>query len=251
MKIIGSIEARMGSSRLPGKTMQPVFDDMPLLEAVFHRFRQCRQIDGLLVATSVAPGDDVIAIWCTDNDVVCHRGSEDDVLARVVGAARAAGADAIVQMGADSAYLDALLIDQLIGLYKDDAYDLVCNTLELTYPLGIYGHIVRVSSLEDINRRDDLSPADREDVTRYIWEHKEQFRLLNIKAPPELHYPELRFTVDYPEDMVLAQNIYTHFGGLRFTTADLIALYRRDPSLFADTLKLKQEAAPHLSLMQR
>ena len=247
MKIIGSIEARMGSSRLPGKTLQPVFNGMSLLETVVTRFRQSRKIDGVVVATSVAPGDDLIAAWCVDNNVLCHRGSENNVLDRVVGAAQAAGADAIVQMGADSAYLDSMLIDQLIDIYKYDTYDLVCNTLELTYPLGIYGHIVRVASLYDINDRNDLSDADREDVTRYIWEHPDQFRLLNIKAPSELRYPQLRFTVDYPEDMALAQAIYTKFNGPNFTTADLIDLYHSNPDLFADTLKLKQESAPHLS----
>src|SRR3989337_1129264 len=106
MKIIGTIEARMGSSRLPGKTLTEIYQGNVLLGMVVKRFRQCKEIDDIWVATTDTHQDDVIANWCEMNSVCCYRGSENDVLDRVVKTALSAKADAIVQMGADSAYLD-------------------------------------------------------------------------------------------------------------------------------------------------
>src|SRR2546426_167338 len=137
MKIVGTIEARMGSSRLPGKTLQDICAGEPLLGLVVKRFSLCKEVDSVCVATTENSKDDSIIRWCDKNEVPYYRGSEEDVLDRVVNAAVSLGADAIVQMGADSAYLDFALIDDLVRIYKQDNYDFVCNTLKLTWPLGI------------------------------------------------------------------------------------------------------------------
>jgi spore coat polysaccharide biosynthesis protein SpsF len=246
IRIIGTIEARMGSSRLPGKTMAPVYNDMPLLECVVRRFRACRTLDDVVIATSVEKGDDVIADWCHAHGVSVFRGSEDNVLERVAGAARHFKADAIVQMGADSAYLDYELIDQLVDYYQAGQYDYVCNDLKLTYPLGIYGHVVRVAKLLELTRQQDLTDKDRSDVVRYFWEHPQNYSISNIEAPPELHDPELRLTIDYPEDMEQAQSVYAYCGGHLFTTSQVIALKRQKPELFEKTRDLVQQSAPFL-----
>lgn len=246
MKIIGSIEARMGSTRLPGKTMMPVYKDMPLLECVVRRFQLCRNIDDVVVATTVGAKDTPIAAWCAANGVKCFRGSEEDVLSRVAGAARENKADAIAQMGADSAYLDFNLVDKLVDIYKAGQYDYVCNDLKLTYPLGIYSHIVRVSTLAELDKRTDLSAKDRVDVVRNIFEHPEKYRLHNIEAQPPYDQPQLRLTIDYPQDMEQAREIYSIFGGHEFTTEDLLALHRDRPEVFARTRDLVQESGGHL-----
>ena len=246
-KIVGTIEARMGSSRLPGKTLSPVYDGISLLECVVRRFQRCRKLDGVVVATTIERGDDAIAAWCNANGIAVFRGSEDNVLDRVVGAALQQGATAIVQMGADSAYLDYELIDQLVDHYQNAHFDYVCNDLKLTYPLGIYGHVVKVDKLVAMNGRNDLTESDRSDVVRYIWEHSEDYAISNIEAPEALRYPELRLTVDYPEDMEQARNVYSHFGGALFTTQQIIALYRQQPGLFEKTRSLAQHSAPFLS----
>jgi spore coat polysaccharide biosynthesis protein SpsF len=246
-RIIGTIEARMGSSRLPGKTMSLIYNDMHLLECVVRRFRACRTLDDVIVATTVERGDDSIAEWCKENGVPVFRGSEEDILARVVGTAQQYGADAIVQMGADSAYLDYQLIDQLVGYYRSGHFDYVCNDLKLTYPLGIYGHVVRVEKLTELSQQQDLSDKDRSDVVRYIWEHPETYAISNIEAPAELCYPELRLTIDYPEDMEQARNVYAHFGSHLFTTAQVIELNHQKPELFEKTRNLLQQSAPFLT----
>lgn len=247
MKVIGTIEARMGSSRLPGKTMQEVYNGMPLLECVVRRFRQCEMLSDVVVATTVEPGDDAIAEWCERHDVSIFRGSEDDVLDRVTGAALAYGAEVIVQMGADSAYLDYELVDQMVDLYQKGSFDYVCNDLKLTYPLGVYAHVVKVEKLVALNRRKDISEKDRSDVVRYIWEHPEDYSIFNLEADKDLYYPELRLTIDYPQDMEQARNVYAHFQGAVFTTQQIISLYKQYPEIFEKTKSLAQHSAPFLA----
>jgi spore coat polysaccharide biosynthesis protein SpsF len=245
-RIIGTIEARMGSSRLPGKTMAALFDGMPLLECVVRRFRACKCLDEVVVATTVEIGDDRIADWCTRNGVAMFRGSENDVFDRVTSAAQHYRADAIVQMGADSAYLDFDLIDRLVDIYESEEVDYVCNDLTLTYPLGIYGHVVRVDTLAGVRMRPDLTAQDRSDVVRYIFERPGTYRIRAIKAPAELVCPQLRLTIDYPEDLEQARAVYRRMGGPIFTTQQILALYRDEPEVFAKTRNLVQQSAPFL-----
>jgi spore coat polysaccharide biosynthesis protein SpsF len=245
MKIIGTIEARMGSTRLPGKTLMEVYDGKCLLELVVRRFQMATRLDDIFIATSVKKADDPIVDWCEQNSIKYYRGSEDDVLGRVVNTALTAKADAIVQMGADSAYLDYKIIVELIDIYCSGEYDYVCNDTPLSYPLGIYGHIVSVQALVDLNARTDLTAKDREDVVRLIFEHPEKYRIKNITAPEQYAFPQLRFTIDYPEDMVQAQEIYRRFDRIDFTLDDLLGLYRQEPTLFEETMKLAQKWLAH------
>jgi len=246
MRVVGMIEARMGSSRLPGKTLTEIYRGMPLLECVIRRFRMAERVDDIVVATTQEAGDDPIADWCTFNRISLFRGSENDVLDRVVGAANQFGADAIVQMGADSAYLDCELVDQLVKCYIQGGHDYVCNDLKLTYPLGIYAHVVNVSKLTELNRSASLSSEDREDVVRYIWEHPKKYDIYNIEASSRFAYPQLRLTVDYSEDLELAIKLYQYFDGYSFTTLDIINLYKDQPEIFADVKNLVQQSAPFI-----
>lgn len=246
MRVIGTIEARMASTRTPGKTLMEIFNGVSLLGLVYKRFKLCKNLEDVYVATTVESQDDPIVKWCDLNNIKYFRGSEDDVLDRVTKTAVYGRGDAIVQMGADSAYLDFQLIDNLINIYKQGNYDYVCNDLQLTYPLGIYGHVVSVPRLIEINNKPGLSVHDREDVVRYIWEHPDIYRIHNITAPAEFAFPELRFTVDYPEDMQLAREISSHFNGFDFTTQDLIELYKKRPEMFEKTKRLVQKSAPFI-----
>lgn len=245
-RIIGTIEARMGSSRLPGKTMAKIYENDCLLGCVVRRFRSCCRLSDVVVASSIEEIDDPIAEWCEKNYVPLFRGSENDVLDRVVHAAQWFEADAIVQMGADSAYLDFHLVDQLIDYYLQGEFDYVCNDLRLTYPLGIYAHVVRVEKLVELNQRKDLSSKDRSDVVRYIFEHPNTYAILNIEAPLELRHPTLRLTIDYSEDLAQAKDVYNYFRGHLFTTAQVVELYENKPELFEKTKNLIQQSAPFL-----
>ncbi|MBU2699175.1 spore coat polysaccharide biosynthesis protein SpsF [Sporomusaceae bacterium BoRhaA] len=243
MKVVGTIEARMGSSRLPGKTMMTIYKQVTLLECVVTRFELCKNVDEIIVVTSTSEQDDVIESWCRQHNVNCFRGSEEDVLDRVASALIENSADVVVQMGADSAYLDYELLDKLVDVYYSGAYDYVCNDIKLTYPLGIYGHVVNAAKLISLNERGNLSREDREDVVRYIWEHPAEYSILNIEADDRLRYPGLRFTVDYLEDLEQAREVYDCLDKIDFTTDELIELYKCNPMLFAKTKNLVQRSA--------
>ena len=245
MRIIGTIEARMGSTRLPGKTLIEVYDGKCLLELVVRRFLLAKKLDGLWIATTDQKADDPIVEWCEQNSIKYYRGSEDDVLGRVVNTALTAKADAIVQMGADSAYLDYNIVDELVDIYCGGEYDYVCNDTPLSYPVGIYGHIVRVQSLVDLNCGADLTAKEREDVVRLIFEHPEKYRIKNISAPEQYAYPQLRLTIDYPEDMEQVREIYRRLDRIDFTLDDLLGLYRQEPTLFEESMKLAESWLAH------
>lgn len=247
MRIIGTIEARMGSSRLPGKTLMPVFKDKTLLELVVERFMRCRNVDEIWVATTTEPADDAINQWCADRNINCFRGSEEDVLDRVAQTAIQADAEGIVQMGADSAYLDFRLVDELVLHFRSGRHDYVCNDMVLTYPLGIYGHVVKTTCLQAINAKSELEPADRENVVRYIWERQSEYSILNVTAPSELSFPGMRLTIDYPDDLTLARQVYGHFNHTAFSTKEIVALCQSKPEMFQATMGLVQEQAPFFS----
>ncbi len=245
MIIVGTIEARMGSSRLPGKTLKTVYNNITLLECVVSRFKMARSVNDVMVVTTTEKKDDPIVELCIAKNINYSRGSEEDVLDRVASALVAVHADVVVQMGADSPYLDYQLVDQLVGIYLQGNYDYVCNDMELTYPLGIYAHIVSAKKLIELNKRTDISKHDREDVVRYIFEHPEMYRIFNLKATEEFFQPTLRLTVDYPEDFRLAQTLYSHFKG-SFTTSDIIKLHSKEPGIFKEMKDLIQHSAPFL-----
>lgn len=222
-----------------------VYDGKCLLELVVRRFQLARKLDGVWVATTDKKADDPVAEWCERNSINYYRGSEDDVLDRVVNTALTAKADAIVQMGADSAYLDYKIIDELVEIYCGGEYDYVCNDMPLSYPLGIYGHVVRVQALADLNARTDITAKDREDVVRLIFERPEKYRIKNIEASARHTFPQLRFTIDYPEDMKQVCEIYRRFNKIDFALDDLLELYRQEPMLFEETMKLMQKWSAH------
>jgi spore coat polysaccharide biosynthesis protein SpsF len=240
----------MGSSRLPGKTLMPVFGDKTLLELVVERFMRCRKVDEIWVATTTEQADDVITQWCDDRNINCFRGSEEDVLDRVAQTAIQADAEGIVQMGADSVYLDYRLLDELVLYFRSGRYDYVCNDMVLTYPLGIYGHVVKTECLQTINAKSELEPADRENVVRYIWERPLEYSILNVTAPNEISFPGMRLTIDYHDDLTLARQVYRHFNHTAFYTKEIVDLCHSRPEIFQATMGLVQEQAPFLSKVE-
>ncbi|MEB3238274.1 MAG: glycosyltransferase family protein [Candidatus Sericytochromatia bacterium] len=247
MKIVATVEVRMGSSRLPGKAMMDVVG-RPLLARVIERIRLCPSIGHIVVATTVHPDDDVIESFCLQSGVAVHRGSEEDVLQRVVDAAEGAGADLVVQFGGDSPFIDWQLVEELLRAYRSDpSVDLLTNCLTLTYPLGVYTFVVPMANLRLI-ALEAKRPDEREDVTRAIWEHPERWRLRNLEAPDALRRPHVRLTVDYPEDLALTRELYARLLPTRpaFTTRDVLAVLDAEPTLARINAHCVQRSAPHI-----
>ncbi|NLP83944.1 NTP transferase domain-containing protein [Microbacterium sp. CFH 90308] len=198
-RVVAIIQARMGSTRLPGKVLREL-GGRPVLEWVAEAAGAAAEIDDVVVATSNLAADDILAEWCRRRGVDVVRGSESDVLSRFVLAATETRADAIVRLTADCPLLDPVLIDQVIGIWRrepDLAY--VATTLERTLPRGLDVELISRAALEHADR---IAIAhDRVHVTSSLYAaHSEAARAGVIVAPSSAH---LRVTLDVEQDAAL------------------------------------------------
>ncbi len=241
MKIIATIEARMDSSRLPGKILKDILG-RPMLELLVERVRRSQFIQDVVVATTVAPNDETTVKACEKMRVKCFRGSSEDVLDRVLKAAQAHQADLLVELTGDCPLIDPVIIDSVIQHFLENNYDYVSNVLERTFPRGMDTQIFPVRVLEEVDRLTQ-APADRENVSLYIYEHPERYRLGNVAALGELHRPDLRLTVDMPEDYALIKAIYENLypKNPRFLLGDVIRLLEENPGLKAMNAHVRQK----------
>jgi len=231
-RIIASIEARMGSSRLPGKVLADV-GGVPALTRVVRRLRRCKTLDGIVLATSTAPADDALVQWGRAEDVPTFRGSEDDVLQRVVGAQRAQGADLVVEVTGDCTMLDPEVIDLGVQSFRENDCDVVTNARKASYPMGADVQVFRLSDLAHVEATIS-DPAVREHVSLYFYEHPDLYRIIHLLAPPRWARPELRLQLDYPEDLRFIREVYARLEptfGDGFGIEEILALLRREPAL--------------------
>jgi len=231
LKIISTIEARMGATRLPGKVLLPVLG-RPALELLIERLKRARRVDEIIVATTVNKNDEPIVKLCERLGVPFYRGSEGDVLSRVLEAAKSIGGDIIVEITGDCPLIDPEIVDQCIDLFFSGEYDYVSNILKRTYPRGL---VVQVFPTAILEKAASLTkdPMDHEHVSLYIYNHPEIFRLKNVYAPSELHWPELALTLDTPEDYKLIKEVFErlYVKNPNFLTKDVIELFLRNPEL--------------------
>ena len=230
MRIVATIEARMHSTRLPGKVLLPILG-RPMLELMIERLRRVSQLDAIVIATTSDPSSDPIEALAQRVGVGCFRGSEADVLERVLFAARSAQADVIVELTADCPLIDPELTTEAISAFLAAEVDYASNCLQEPYPRGLDVQVFSTAVLEEVARL-TIDPADREHVSLYIYEHPERYRLLGVSAgPPEA--AELRLTVDTIEDFELVTQIYQSLYPLNpdFGLREIIELFRRQPEL--------------------
>ena len=228
-RIVASIEARMGSSRLPGKIMMDIAG-RPSLSRQLERLRHCQLVDSIVLATTTAVSDEPLVRWAESEGVACFRGSEEDVLARVVGAHRMMESDLIIEVTGDCPLLEPSLIDQGVALYQANKCDVVSNTWVPSYPQGADVQVFSREILEEVERSID-DPAVREHVSLHFYENP-KYKVLHLVAPPELHNPNLRLQLDYPEDLEFIRTIYRHFEGLGntdFRLYDILDFLKRHP----------------------
>lgn len=245
MKTGAVIQCRMRSSRLPGKMLTEVMPDYSLLDCVVERARAARSLEAVVVATSTEPADDVIAAHCAARGYPVFRGSEADVLGRMLGAAEAHGLDLLVRLTGDNPFIDPKLIDDLVAMMVAGGHDYACTTMmghtdkwaaERTFPRGVSVEVVKTAVLRDVEP-EVSDPLDRDSVTFYIYDRPERFSLGAFQAEGAYagwRYPELRMTVDAPEDMALAQRTYAAVakgGPASFSTGDAIAYIAARPEL--------------------
>jgi spore coat polysaccharide biosynthesis protein SpsF (cytidylyltransferase family) len=227
--IVAIIQARMASSRLPGKVLAEVAGK-PVLQRVLERVQQSQLIDRVVVATSSQPENAPLEELCHQLEVPCFRGSEDDVLDRFYCAAQQHGASSVVRITADCPLIDPRIIDIVIGAYTEgnQAYDYVCNIDPPTYPDGLDTEVFSFAALEQAWRDADLR-SEREHVTLYIRRHPAQFSMLNIAHSHDLS--SLRWVVDEPHDLKFVQAVYAHLDDASSGMADVLRVLSEHPEL--------------------
>ena len=228
MKVVAIIQARAGSTRLPGKVLKDLAGE-PMLARVVSRVRRAGAVDEVVVATTDLPGDDAVARMCAERGFPCFRGSENDVLDRYWRAAVAHQAGTVVRITSDCPLIDPGIIDRGVRefLAAQPAVEYLTNSYpQDTFPRGLDIEVIRVDALERA-WKEDTNPAWREHVTMYIHRHPESFHIRGLANDTDLSH--LRWTVDTPEDFQLAQRIYEHFGHDRFTWGDVLALIGQRP----------------------
>ena len=204
--ILAIIQARMGSSRLPGKVLLDLAG-RPVLWHAVERVRKARRVEQVSVATTLAPGDESIRRFCAKNEIPCFAGSENDVLDRYWQAALSAGAgpgDGIVRITADCPLIDPEVIDQVIAAFLSSGADYVSNVNPPTFPDGLDVEVFSFSALR-IAWREAALQSEREHVTPYLRNHPEKFSAHNVTHSSDLS--ALRWTLDEPADYALLQRI--------------------------------------------
>jgi spore coat polysaccharide biosynthesis protein SpsF len=241
MRIVGFIEARCRSSRLPGKVLKPILGK-PMLELMIERLKRARTLDGLVIATTDLAADEPIVALGARLGVGVFRGSEDDVLARVLGAARAAAADVIVELTGDSPLHDPAIVDKVVADFRMGGADFVCNFLPYSTPRGTDARVFTTDALDEINRT-SADPADHEHVSLHFWEHPEKYRLRNVTTDLPAAVAEYRLTVDTLEDFRLVEAVYEELypRNPAFTIADVIELFGRRPELLSINRAIEQK----------
>lgn len=209
-RIVATIEARMTSTRLPGKVLMPA-NGMPMLLHLVKRLRAVRSLDQIIIATTVNLADDPIVDFGLREGVAVFRGSENDVLGRVIGAASAAHADIVVQITGDCPIIDPDLVEQTIRTFLHHDVDYVSNAVVRSYPDGMDTQVMKLAALQ---RSAALSedPLDREHVSRFIYQHPELFSLVHVVAPPSLTWPDLGLTLDEAKDYQFLKQIIEHLA---------------------------------------
>ncbi|MCK4911650.1 MAG: glycosyltransferase family protein [Thermodesulfovibrionales bacterium] len=241
-RIVATIEARMTSTRLPGKVLKPMMG-RPMLELMVERLRHCPSIDEIVIATTTGRTDDPVEELASSLGIGCYRGSEEDVLLRVVEAAEHYGADLIVELTGDCPLIDPDIVEQVIGVYLRGGYDYVSNVLKLTYPDGMDTQVFSTEILREVEQKTS-DPADREHVSLYIYEMPGRYRTLNIESGLARKYWDLRLTVDTIEDFKLVEEIFLKLypDNPSFGLGDIIALLDEDPSLLEINSQIKAKS---------
>jgi spore coat polysaccharide biosynthesis protein SpsF len=228
MNTTAIIQARMGSSRLPGKVLMDLGGET-VLSRVVRRLQRSQEIDQVVVATSTASPDEDIVGECERLQVSSFRGSEGDVLDRYYQAAHLYDAKVVVRVTSDCPLIDPELVDQTIRVFRDQCADYTNNLFPRTYPRGLDAEVFSVAAL-DRAWREASQPHQREHVTPYLSEHPEIFRLASLSS--SVDYSRYRWTLDTSEDLKLLRFIYSRFENREdFGWQDVIALMEREPEL--------------------
>lgn len=234
MRTVVVVQARMGSTRLPGKVLLDIAG-RPMVEHVLERAAAIPGVAEVVLATSTNPEDDALAERC--RGVRVHRGSAEDVLARFAGAARAARAEAVVRITADCPMLCPEISGRVVARLHAGGCDYVSNVVERTYPRGLDTECLGMDVLETAER-EATAQRDREHVTIFVWSQPQRFRVAGVADAVDRS--AWRWTVDTAADLALARAIHEALPR-GFAYADICALLQRRPELATINAGIEQK----------
>lgn len=227
MKVVAIIQARMSSTRLPGKVLMPLAGK-PVLAHVVQRSQACRKVDEVVVATSTDLSDDAIEQWCADNQVHCYRGSLNDVLDRYYQSAKLYGADVIVRITADCPAIDPHTVDAVIQGFIQGGFEFYGLSGE--FPDGLDCTVFSFSAIEKAWQEAKL-PSEREHVGPYIEKNPQLFKSGGLKK--YTGFSHMRWTLDEPSDYEFLSQVFDQLAHQEklFTAEDVLALLNKQPEL--------------------
>lgn len=229
MNVLCILQARMSSTRLPGKVLKPILGQ-PMLARQLERIRRARRIDRVMVATSIEPGDAAIESLCGALGVECFRGSLADVLDRYYQAALRYRPAHVMRLTGDCPLTDPEILDRLVEMHEREGNDYSANVHERTYPDGLDAEVFKFAMLEKA-WANGHSALEREHVTPYMYRTGPDCKRGALKD--SMDRSSLRWTVDYPEDFVFVSKIFGHLYPVKptFNTADVHRLLAEQPEL--------------------
>ncbi len=228
MRVVAIIQARMGSTRLPGKVLKDLAG-ATVLERVVSRLRRCRLVSKVVVATSLEKADDLILNECQRIGTDGFRGSEQDVLDRYYRAAQQAEAEVVVRITSDCPLIDPEVSDKTIQKFLAERPDYASNALERTYPRGLDTEVMTFAALESA-WNEARQTYQREHVTPFLYQHPERFKILSVKGDHD--YSQHRWTLDTPEDLEFLRAVYARIVDRDdLSWRDVLNIVEREPEL--------------------
>lgn len=226
MKTVAIVQARMGSTRLPGKVLKEVLS-RPLLSYQIERMKRINLIDEIIIATTPNQNEAIIEL-CKNEKINYFVGSESDVLERYYQVAKKYQADIVVRMTSDCPIIDAQIVDQLISMYQNGEYDYVSNTIERTFPRGMDAEVFSFESLERAYNEAQRD-YEREHVTPYLYLNEDTFKIGQLTQQNDTN--EIRLTVDTPEDFEVIKRIIEALYPINpnFKLKDILEILAENP----------------------
>jgi spore coat polysaccharide biosynthesis protein SpsF len=240
MKVVAIVQARMGSTRLPGKVLEDLAGE-PVLVRCINRVRRSQKLDEVVVATTAQNEDEIIVQLCAEHGWPYFRGSEQDVLDRYYQAALSYQAQVVVRITSDCPLIEPEVVDRVVKEFLDHQpnLDYAANTLPpRTFPQGLDTEVIGFDALERA-WREDRNPAWREHVTPYIYRNPDRFILYALTSDED--YSSLRWTVDTPEDLAFVRCIYDNFDHDRFSWREVLGLLDRHREFLEINRHVKQK----------
>lgn len=243
MKTAAIVQARMGSTRLPGKVLMPL-GEKPVLSHVLTRVRRASRVNVICVATTTEPADTAVSELAQSLEAIVFRGSESDVLGRYLGAARMVEADIILRITADCPLIDCSVLDQLLSLRMERNADYASNGLSLDWPHGLDCEVFTRGVLEAAAAATD-DPYDREHVTPWIIREHDAVLPCHLRGPGK-PVCEQRWVLDYPEDYIFLQQVFSLFSGGESPWAwdQIWRVVQKHPEISAINAHLRRTALP-------